>query len=86
MMERTAVLAGRRKPYILPVPVLSPALSSRWCGLVTDVDTNIARPLVEGLRNETICRNDDILQLVPKERISFDDAVRRALQGVPLRY
>jgi len=86
MMERTAVLAGRRKPFILPVPVLSPSLSSLWCGLVTDVDTNIARPLVEGLRNETICLNDDILELVPKERMSFDDAVRRALQGVPLRY
>lgn len=86
MMERTAVLAGRRKPAILPVPVLSPELSSLWCGLVTDVDTRIARPLVEGLRNETVCRNDDILRLVPKERLSFDDAVRRALQGVPLRY
>lgn len=86
MMERVAVLAGRRKPVILPVPVLSPELSSLWCGLVTDVDSNIARPLVEGLRNETICLNDDILRLVPKDRISFDDAVRRALQGVPLRY
>ncbi len=86
MMERTAELAGRRKPLILPVPVLSPELSSLWCGLVTDVDTRIARPLVEGLRNETICLNDDILTLVPKERMSFDDAVRRALQGVPLPY
>lgn len=86
MMERTAELAGRRKPLILPVPVLSPELSSLWCGLVTDVDTRIARPLVEGLRNETVCRNDDILELVPKERMSFDDAVRRALQGVPLPY
>lgn len=86
MMERTAELAGRRKPLILPVPVLSPELSSLWCGLVTDVDSRIARPLVEGLRNETVCLNDDILTLVPKERMSFDDAVRRALQGVPLPY
>lgn len=86
MMERTAGLAGRRRPVILPVPVLSPELSSLWCGLVTDVDTKIARPLVEGLRNETVCLNDDILRLVPKERMSFDDAVRRALIGVPLRY
>lgn len=86
MMERTAVLAGRRKPVILPVPVLSPELSSLWCGFVTDVDTKIARPLVEGLRNETVCLNDDILRLVPKERMSFDDAVRRALVGVPARY
>lgn len=86
MMERTAVLAGRRKPVILPVPVLSPELSSLWCGLVTEVDSKIARPLVEGLRNETVCLNDDILRLVPKQRMSFDDAVRRALVGVPLRY
>jgi uncharacterized protein YbjT (DUF2867 family) len=86
MMERTAVLAGRRKPVILPVPVLSPELSSLWCGFVTDVDTRIARPLVEGLRNETVCLNDDILRLVPKQRMSFDDAVRRALGGIPARY
>ena len=86
MMERTAVLAGRRRPAILPVPVLSPELSSLWCGLVTDVDTRIARPLVEGLRNETVCLDDAILRLVPKERMPFDDAVRRALVGVPLRY
>jgi hypothetical protein len=66
--------------------VLSPELSSLWCGFVTDVDTKIARPLVEGLRNETVCRNDDILRLVPKERMHFDDAVRRALVGVPLPY
>ena len=86
MMERAAVLAGRRRPLILPVPVLSPELSSLWCGLVTDVDTKIARPLVEGLRNETVCLNDDIRRLVPKPLMSFDDAVRRALAGVPLQY
>ena len=86
MMERAAVLAGRRRPLILPVPVLSPELSSLWCGLVTDVDTKIARPLVEGLRNETVCRNADIRELVPKPLMSFDDAVRRALAGVPLQY
>ena len=75
-----------RSPLILPVPVLSPELSSLWCGLVTDVDTKIARPLVEGLRNETVCLNDDIRALVPKPLMSFDDAVRRALAGVPLQY
>lgn len=86
MMERTAVLAGRRKPLILPTPVLSPSLSSLWCGFITDVDTNIARPLVDGLKNETVCRGSAILELVPFERMQFDDAVRRALVGVPLSY
>jgi len=86
MMERTAVLAGRRKPIILPTPVLSPSISSLWCGLITDVDTNIARPLVDGLRNETICRGSAIMELVPFERMHFDAAVERALVGVPLTY
>ena len=44
------------------------------------------RSLVEGLRNETVCRDDAIRELVPKPLMSFDDAVRRALAGVPLQY
>ncbi len=80
------MLAGRRKPIILPTTVLSPSISSLWCGLVMDVDTNIARPLVDGLRNETTCRGSAITDLVPFERCQFDVAVRRALVGVPLQY
>jgi uncharacterized protein YbjT (DUF2867 family) len=82
MMERTARLMGRRAPVVVPVPVLSPELSSRWAGLVTAVDRRVARPLIEGLRNETVCRDDAILALVPGPRLGFDDAVRDAL-GLP---
>jgi hypothetical protein len=64
---------------ILPVPVLTPTLSSLWCGLVTSVPPSIARPLIEGQRNETIVRDDGATQLFPSVHpVGFDEAVRRA--------
>jgi uncharacterized protein YbjT (DUF2867 family) len=83
MMERTADVMGRRRPVIVPVPVLSPRLSSYWVDLVTQVDTRVARPLIDGLRNETVVRDHRIQALIPFERLGFDEAVRRALEGPP---
>jgi len=54
MMQLYARVAGLPKRLIVGVPVLSPRLSSRWIGLVTPLDTNVARPLVDSLRNEVI--------------------------------
>lgn len=78
MMERFAAIAGRRKPAIVTVPVLTPRLSSYWVALVTPVEAGLARPLVEGLSAEMVVKhppppgiNDD-----PK---GFDEAVRAAL-------
>ena len=79
MMERIAVLRGKR-PFILEVPVLTPYLSSLWLHVVTPVKAGIARPLIEGLRNETVARDDRIRELVPVELTSFDVAVREALE------
>ena len=68
----------RRVPVILPVPLLTPSLSSLWCGLVTSVPVSIARPLIEGQRNETIVRNDTAAQLFPDvDPVGFDEAVSR---------
>jgi uncharacterized protein YbjT (DUF2867 family) len=78
MIERVAVLRGRR-PFIAEVPVLTPRLSSLWLHLVTPVDASVARPLVEGLRNPTIAREERIRDLIPFELTSFDDAARAAL-------
>ena len=47
------VLGKPRRPQI-PVPLLSPRLSSLWIGLVTPVDAGVARPLIESLASETI--------------------------------
>jgi uncharacterized protein YbjT (DUF2867 family) len=78
MMERIAVLRGKR-PFILEVPVLTPYLSSLWLHVVTPVKAGIARPLIEGLRNETVTEDDRIRELVPVELTPFDTAVREAL-------
>jgi uncharacterized protein YbjT (DUF2867 family) len=78
MIERIGVIRGRR-PRIIEVPVLSPQLSSYWLHLVTPVRANIARPLVEGLRNPTVARDERIKALLPRELTPFDVAAREAL-------
>jgi len=85
MMQRYAALSGLRRRVIVPVPVLSPSLSSHWVGLVTPVPSSIARPLVESLRHEVVCREHDIARWVPDPPgglVTFDDAVRLALAHV----
>ena len=79
MLLETARLSGRREPTILPAPILSPGLSSRWLGLVTDVPTEVAVPLVKGLRNPVVVTDRRIESLVPVDRTSFRTAVLRAL-------
>lgn len=78
MIERVGAIRGRR-PLIVEVPVLTPRLSSWWLHLVTPVRASVARPLIEGLRNPTIVRDQRIRELVPIPLTGFDDAVRRAL-------
>ena len=78
MIERIAALRGRRRA-IVEVPILSPRLSSYWLHLVTPVRAGVARPLVEGLRNPTVVRDDRIRQLLPRALTSFDAAASAAL-------
>jgi uncharacterized protein YbjT (DUF2867 family) len=78
MIERIARLRGRH-PLIVEVPVLSPRLSSYWLHLVTPVNAQMARPLIEGLRNPTVARDDRIRELLPFPLTSFAEAVRAAL-------
>jgi uncharacterized protein YbjT (DUF2867 family) len=85
MMRRYAAIAGLRTRRIRPVAVLTPRLSSLWIGLVTPVPNSIARPLVDSLRHEVVCREHDIASYVPDPSeglVGFDDAVRLALQRV----
>lgn len=78
MIERIARIRGRRR-LIVEVPVLSPRLSSYWLHLVTPVRASVARPLVEGLRNPTVVRDDRIRRLFPFPLTSFEVAARAAL-------
>ncbi|GAA3044562.1 SDR family oxidoreductase [Streptomyces glomeratus] len=85
MMVRYAANAGLPRRVIVPVPVLTPGLSSLWVGLVTPVPASLARPLTESLRHEVVCRERDIERYVPAppgHPIGFDEAVRLALQRV----
>jgi len=78
MIERIAHLRGHRR-RIVEIPILSPRLSSYWLHLVTPVRASVARPLVEGLRNPTIARDDRIRHLLPRTLTGFDEAARHAL-------
>ena len=80
MIERVARLRGRR-PLIVEVPFLTPRLSSLWLHLVTPVKAGVARPLVDGLRTETVAHDKRIRALVPFELTPFDRAARAALAG-----
>ena len=78
MIERIGRIRGKR-PLIVEVPILTPRLSSYWLHLVTPVKASVARPLIEGLRNPTVARDDRLRELVPLSLTSFDDAARAAL-------
>jgi uncharacterized protein YbjT (DUF2867 family) len=78
MMRRLAALEGR-KTLVIPVPLLSPSLSSRWLSLVTDVDVQTGRSLVDSMANEVVVREDSIRALVPFEPMDYDSAVLLAL-------
>lgn len=67
------------KRIIIPVPVLTPRLSSGWISLITPVSYRIARPLADGLRNRVVVTNDLTQQLMPHEPMSVRDAIRNAL-------
>ncbi|PWK90647.1 uncharacterized protein YbjT (DUF2867 family) [Lentzea atacamensis] len=79
MMLRYARVAGLPKRRVLPVPVLTPGLSSHWVNLVTPVPRSIAKPLIESLVHEVVCREHDIRELLPGENVGYDKAVELAL-------
>ena len=56
IMRRYGILVGKR-PLIIPVPVLTPRLSSYWLRLVTSVPTNLARALIDGLSQDVVARD-----------------------------
>ena len=68
------------KRRLIPVPLLTPRLSSYWLHLVTPVPAGIARPLIDGLRNETVVHEDSARRLFPEiEPLGYETAVRLAL-------
>lgn len=81
MMRSYARVAGLPRRLILPVPVLSPRLSSLWIGLVTPLPVGVARPLVDSLRNEVVVSGEPVPDRFGVSPMSLDDAIARALDS-----
>lgn len=82
-MMTTYAEARGLKRLMIAVPVLTPRLSSYWVNLVTPIPGVIARPLIEGLRNENIVRDRSALRLFPGiQPVSYRASVERALAGL----
>ncbi|CAN5548878.1 hypothetical protein BH20ACT17_BH20ACT17_00910 [soil metagenome] len=79
MLDRMAVALGKRPRPMLPVPLLTPWLSSLWIGLVTPVDAQVARPLIEGLATETVVTDPSGAALFDVAPIGFDASLRKAV-------
>jgi uncharacterized protein YbjT (DUF2867 family) len=80
MLDRMATAMGMRPRPKLPVPFITPWLSALWLGLVTPVDTNVARPLVEGLTTATIVTDPSGAQPFAIDTMPFQQALERALR------
>lgn len=78
IMRQYGEVVGKQ-PVIIPVPVLSPRLSSYWLRLVTSVPTNIARALIEGLKQDVIADDAPIRELIPLKLLTFRESVRSTL-------
>ncbi len=77
-----AKAAGLPVPLMIPVPVLTPRLSSLWIHLVTPVPAAIAQPLTEGLSLPTLCTESRITKIIPQKLINCREAIQRALDRI----
>ena len=80
IMLRYGALVDKR-PVIIPVPVLTPRLSSYWLRLVTSVPTNLARALIGGLSQDVVAKDYRLAELIPQQLLEFDAAAVEALNA-----
>ncbi len=85
LMRVMAEELGLRRRIILPVPVLTPRLSSLWINLVTPVSYRIARPLAEGLKNRVVVTDDTAQRLMPHPALGVREAIHRAKVKIDAR-
>lgn len=79
MIDELARALGRRPPLRITVPLLTPFLSSLWIGLVTPVDSGVAKPLIEGLATETVVSDPSGMDSFAVERTPLRKALAAAL-------
>ncbi|MGI9156671.1 MAG: NAD(P)H-binding protein [Marmoricola sp.] len=81
MMQQAALVMHGRELPLVQVPVLTPRLSSYWLALVTDVDVTTGRNLIDSMGTEVVVSDDAITAVVPLQPASYQETVRRALEG-----
>jgi len=82
MMKIYAEVHGLKR-ILIPVPVLSPTLSSHWVHWMTPIPASLARPLIEGLKNDVIVKSDKAQKLFPKiTPLSYKRAVELAIARI----
>jgi uncharacterized protein YbjT (DUF2867 family) len=85
MIRKYAAIAGLRRRIAIPVPVLTPWLSSHWVGLITPLPHTLAASLMESLENDVVCTEHDIVDVIPDPDgglTHYEDAVELALARV----
>jgi uncharacterized protein YbjT (DUF2867 family) len=80
LMKEYARLRGLRR-WIIPVPVLSPGLSSLWLGFITPVYARVGRELIHSLRNETVVKDTSGAELFAIRPLGYREALQRALSN-----
>ncbi|MFM8535383.1 MAG: SDR family oxidoreductase [Acidimicrobiia bacterium] len=81
LIQATAAARNLPRRIIIPVPVLTPALSSLWIHLITPIPAVMARPLSEGLRNRVVVTDDTATKLMPQHLLTVQEAIRLAFDS-----
>jgi uncharacterized protein YbjT (DUF2867 family) len=79
IMREYARQRGLRR-WLIPVPVLTPRLSSLWLRLVTPLHARVGRALIDGVRNETMVVDDRARSVLGVRTLGFAEAIKRALR------
>ncbi|MFW9810610.1 MAG: NAD(P)H-binding protein [Candidatus Thorarchaeota archaeon] len=82
LMTMYATEAGLIQRLAFPIPLLTPNLSSYWVELVTPIQATIARPLIEGLSHETICRDNRIRKIIPRKLLTIRESIQNTLSEI----
>jgi uncharacterized protein YbjT (DUF2867 family) len=85
MSARYAAISGLRRRVAIPVPVLTPRLSSHWVNLITPLPRSLASSLMDSLENDVVCTEHDIAEHIPDPDgglMHYEDAVEFALARI----
>jgi len=78
-MESYVEIMKLPRRLIFPIPFFTPSLSSYWIRLITGIQSSLARPLIDGMKNEVVCHDFRIRKLIPQELLDHKQAIRLAL-------